>query len=135
MKWLGLVLLVGCASRPREGSGFFERAQVVRAPQVGRCAKFKRGGAAGAACDEARFLAEVYVRKLAPGDQVCLEGGFGESPASCLARASVADTGANQVLLEVRSPQPGSKWFDREAHQVWFEEGALVDLYLADHGY
>lgn len=62
---------------------------------------------------------------------MCLEGGFGDRPlASCLARASVADTDTNRILLEVRNAQPGSKWFNKEANQFWFEEGALVDLYL-----
>jgi hypothetical protein len=39
------------------------------------------------------------------------------------------------VLLEVRQAKPESKWFQNEQHQFWFEEGALLDLYLADHGY
>ncbi len=124
------------ASRDRGAASVFDNVPVYPAPKVQRCVKFKKGGNAAAACDEAKYLAEVYVRRLAPGDEVCLEGGFGDRPlASCLARASVDDTDTNRLLLEVRSAQPGSKWFGKEANQFWFEEGALVDLYLADHGY
>lgn len=135
------VVAAGCltdtrASRSRGAAGFFENVPVYPAPEVSRCAKFKKGGGAAAACDEAKYLAELYVRRLSTGDEVCLEGGFGDRPlASCLARASVADTDTNRLLLEVRSAQPGSKWFNKESNQFWFEEGALVDLYLADHGY
>ncbi|MER2563385.1 MAG: hypothetical protein ABTQ32_21835 [Myxococcaceae bacterium] len=124
------------ASRARGASGWFENVPVYKAPASSRCAKFKKGGSAGAACDEAKYLGELYVRRLSSGDEVCLDGGFGDRPlASCLARASVADTDTNRILLEVRNAQPGSKWFNKESNQFWFEEGALVDLYLADHGY
>ncbi|MBL8922723.1 MAG: hypothetical protein JNJ54_27995 [Myxococcaceae bacterium] len=144
MKTTLLLVSLGCAgcltdsraSRDRGAAGIFENVPTYPAPAVSRCAKFKKGGSAAAACDEARYLAELYVRRLSSGDEVCLDGGFGDRPlASCLARASVADTDTNRVLLEVRNAQPGSKWFNKEANQFWFEEGALVDLYLADHGY
>jgi len=145
MKTLTLVVLVvlcaGCIndnrpSRDRGAGGFFENVPVYPSPKVQRCAKFKKGGNAAVACDEAKYLGEVYVRRLASGDEVCLDGGFGDRPlASCPARASVADTDTNRLLLEIRNAQPGSKWFNKESNQFWFEEGALVDLYLADHGY
>lgn len=124
------------ASRDRGASGFFENVPVYAAPATSRCAKFKKGGSAGNACEEAKYLGELYVRRLSSGDEVCLEGGFGDRPlASCLARASVADTDTNRLLLEVRNAQPTSKWFQKESNQFWFEEGALVDLYVAEHGY
>ena len=76
------------------------------------------------------------MRKLATGDEVCLEGGFGDEPTSaCQARAAIVDTSTNRVLLEVRNVRPESKWFKHEQSQFWFEEGALVDLYVAEHGY
>lgn len=136
---LGLVA-AGCmfdsrASRARSASSF-DNVPLYPAPETSRCAKFKKGGGASTACEEAKYLAELYVRRLSTGDAVCLEGGFGEKPlAACLARASVADTDTNKVLLEVRSAQPTSRWFSKESNQFWFEEGALVDLYLAEHGY
>jgi hypothetical protein len=121
------------ASRDR-GTGLFDNVPLYKAPEASRCEKFKKGGGARAACEEARYLAEVYVRGLASPDDVCLEGGFGERRA-CQARASVSDAGPGKVLLEVRAAQPSSRWFGKEANQFWFEEGALVDLYLAEHGY
>lgn len=135
-----MAVLVSAACVDTRGSqdrgGLFNSVKVYKAPETNRCAKFKKGNAAEAACGEARYLAEVYVRKLATGDEVCLDGGFGDvAGAACKARAMVADTGTNKVLLEVRDPHPDSKWFKLERNQFWFEEGALVDLYLVDHGY
>lgn len=137
----GLVLWVavvaGCVATRDPSSTFdMRRVPTYEAPKEDRCAKFKKGGAAGSACDEARYLGQIYVRRLSIGDEVCLEGGFGDPPGGgCLARAAVADTGANLVLLEVRQARPDSRWFQKEQAQFWFQEGALVDLYLADHGY
>ncbi len=133
--------LSGCvtearASRVRGASGFLENVAEYEAPAQSRCARFSRGSRAGEACEEARYLAEVYVRKLSPGDDVCLEGGFGDPPAaSCRARGMVADVATNRILLEVRQARPDSRWFQKESNQFWFQEGALVDLYLVDHGY
>lgn len=129
--------LVGCtATRDRGAVDWLGKAQLYKAPEVQRCSKFKAGGAPAAQCAEAKYLGEIYVRRLSTGDEVCLEGGFGDpAGAACLARASVVDTATNRILLEVREAKPESKWFQHEQHQFWFEEGALVDLYIADHGY
>lgn len=138
---LAALLCSGCltfdqASRDRGSSGFLDNVPVYRAPQQTRCAKFSKGSSSASACDEGRYLGEIYVRRLATSDEVCLDGGFGDkATAACGARAAVVDTAPNRVLLEVREAKPDSKWFNRELHQFWFEEGALVDLYLADHGY
>jgi len=134
---LVLVVASGCtATRDRGASDILARAQMYKAPAEPRCAKFKPGGAPAQQCADAKYLGEIYVRRLSAGDEVCLEGGFGDSPgAACLARAAVVDTATNRVLLEVRQAKPESKWFQNEQHQFWFEEGALLDLYLADHGY
>jgi hypothetical protein len=87
-------------------------------------------------CDDAKYIAQTYVRGLAAGDQVCLEGGFGQSPGgACLARASVADAATGKVLIEIRDVKPTSRWFDHAQSQVWFPESTLVDLYLAERGY
>jgi hypothetical protein len=132
-----IVVLSGCiATRDRGALDWIGKAALYKTPETDRCAKFKEGGGPAAACAEAKYLGQVFVRKLATGDEVCLEGGFGESPgAACLARAAIVDTATNRLLLEVRQPRPESKWFKNEQHQFWFEEGALVDLYVAEHGY
>jgi hypothetical protein len=133
-----LCLLAACVDTrgSQDRGGPFDNAHLYRAPEASRCEKYKKGNGAAAACAEARYLGEGYVRKLATGDEICLDGGFGDvAGAACKARGLVADTGTNRVLVEVRDPHPDSKWFKQERNQFWFEEGALVDLYLADHGY
>ena len=121
--------------RDRGAAGLVENTQTIKAPLKYRCAALGQSGAAKR-CEEAKYLGEIYVRKLDVRTDVCLEGGFGDEPTgSCLARAHVADSRPNEVLLEVRGAKPDSRWFHKEQNQYWFEEGALVDLYLADHGY
>lgn len=138
---LGLAVLsaAGCratADRERGATGLWDAAATVKGPAEHRCARFKSTSNAGKACADSLYLAELYVKKLAVGDQVCLEGGFGDPPTTgCLARASVEDTSNQGVMLEVREASPSSKWKTKGSHQFWFEEAALIDLYLADHGY
>lgn len=131
------LLLVGCtATRDRGAMDWLGKAQLYKAPEEQRCWKYKAGGAPSSQCLEAKYLGEIYVRRLSSGDEVCLEGGFGDvAGPACLARATVVDTATNRILLEVRQTRPESKWFQHEQHQFWFEEGALVDLYVAEHGY
>ena len=107
----------------------------VKAPLANRCTRHGTSGVRGQ-CDEAMQLAQLYVRRLATSDEVCIEGGFGDPPGpACLARAVVTDVGQNLVKMEIREAQPGSRWFNQPMRGVEFEEGALVDLYLAERGY
>lgn len=137
---LSAMVLGGCLhderpQRDRGAAGLVENTQTIAAPLKDRCAA-KVGSGAGKRCDEAKYLGEIYVRKLDVGTDVCLEGGFGDEPTgACLARGGVSDTRTNEVLIEIRGAKPDSRWFKKEQNQYWFEEGALVDLYLADHGY
>jgi len=123
------------ASRDRGAAGWQENVPTIKQPGKRRCSSYAQSGAAKR-CEEAEYLAQIYVRRLSTGDQVCLQGGFGDTPsAACAARAAVVDTSNDLLLLEVREAKPDSKWFNKEQNQFWFEEGALVDLYLIDHGY
>ncbi len=137
---LAVLASLGCikdtrAQRDRGAASLIENVETIKAPLKHRCAALGQGGA-GKRCEEAKYLAEIYVRKLDVGTDVCLEGGFGDEPGgACLCRAQVADTRTGEVLLEVREAKPDSRWFHKEQNQYWFEEGALVDLYLNDHGY
>jgi hypothetical protein len=136
-KVLLVLLFSGCiATRDRGLEDWSHRAMTYKAPETSRCAKFKAGGAPAQQCEESKYLATIYVRRLASGDEICLQGGFGDLPTgACLARAAIVDTATNKVLVEVREAKPESKWFNNEQHQFWFEEGALVDLYVEEHGY
>ncbi len=121
--------------RDRGAAGLIENTETIKGPLKHRCESLGKGQASKR-CEEAKYLAEIYVRKLDVGTDVCLEGGFGdEVTGACLSRAQVADVRPNEVLLEVRGAKPDSRWFHRDQNQYWFEEAALVDLYLADHGY
>lgn len=122
-------------ARDRAAGGLFGKAQVVAAPTVKRCAQYG-SGIARARCDEAQELAQRYVRGLSTTDVVCLEGGFGEPAAgACAARARVSDAGNGRLLMDIQEAQPSSRWFNHVSSEVWFEDGALVDLYLAERGY
>jgi len=143
MRWLWTVsmgLTVACVtdSRPtrdRGAANLFDQAPTIEAPKQDRCDAHGKGKTRKL-CDEAHYLAENFVRGLSTGDEVCLEGGFGEPPrGDCLARATVMDTDTNKLLLEVKGAKPDSRWFQKQHFQFWFEEGSLVDLYLQDHGY
>jgi hypothetical protein len=131
------VVSSGCLRETRTRGGAFEPytdVPLFKTP-ADRCATYT-GKNRREACNEARMLGEIFVRKLSVGDEVCLDGGFGDSGrGACSARAAIADTATGKDLIEVREASPGSTWFGKEQRQFWFEEGALVDLYLKDHGY
>lgn len=136
-----LFVASGCVSDGRgqrergAGMGIFDQAEEVKAPLEDRCEKFKQSAMRGN-CDEAKYLAQKYVRALSAQDSVCLEGGFGEQPgAACLARALVSDVANDRVLLDIKDAQPNSRWYNHVSSEIWFEEGALIDLYLGEHGY
>ena len=135
---LGLFAAAGCNPDPRtrrDRGNFGSSAGRVDAPEQDRCQMHGASSVRGA-CDEAKYLAQEYVRRLSTGDQVCLEETFGEEPgAACKARAAVRNVGTNLVLLEIREPRPDSRWYQHQMSEIWFEEGALVDLYLAERGF
>lgn len=137
-----LGVLAGCGTgreafrpNPNDEDPLVGSVPVVRAPAKDRCEPHGRSSVR-ASCDDALYLATEYTRRLSVGDEVCLEGGYGEYPGqACKARAAVIDTSPNQVKLEVRSARPDSRWFKAEMRHAWYEEGALVDLYLEEQGY
>jgi hypothetical protein len=119
----------------RGASDLFSRSPEIPAPLRDRCEAHKKSAVRGP-CDDAKFLAQKYARGLSIGDQVCLEGGIGEvAGAACLCRAMVQDAATNKVLLHVADAQPSSRWYRYVGTEVWFQEGAIVDLYLQERGY
>lgn len=140
--WMLAGMLAGCGTgreafrpNPNDDDPLVGAVQVVRAPLKDRCVAHGRSSVR-APCDDAKYLATEYTRRLSVGDEVCLEDGYGEVPGqACKARAAVIDTAPNQIKLEVRSTRPDSRWFGAEMRHAWYEEGALVDLYLAEQGY
>ncbi|MFL5321824.1 MAG: hypothetical protein ACJ790_19335 [Myxococcaceae bacterium] len=134
------VVAAGCVTqgrgqRERGAANLFEDTREVKAPPRDRCQQYQKSSVRGP-CDEAKFIAQKYVRGLAAQDEVCLEGGFGEHPGgACLARAVVSDVSNDRVLLDIRDAQPNSRWYSQVSSEIWFAEGALIDLYLGEHGY
>lgn len=122
-------------SRERTTGSFWDTAPVVKGPEANRC-EAHAGKVSESHCADARYLAELWARRLSVTDEVCLDNGVGDEPGpACQARASVVDVATGRLLLEIREAQPGTDYFDRIQSQVWFEETALVDLYLAERGY
>lgn len=139
--WVSMasMLIVGCIrdTRPthERGAGIGGHAPEVLAPEKDRCLAHAKTENARS-CNDARAVAQLFARKLSIGDRVCLENGIGEEPdENCAVRAQAVDVGLNRVLIEIRAARPDSKYFQQVGSQVWFEEGALVDLYLAERGY
>ena len=147
MKWtvVGVVAalgVLGCHGdqrqvRDRGAAQVFDRAPTMKAPEVDRCQRMAAVDEAREPCDAHKRQFILEVRKLSVGDQMCLENLVGDPPdePGCRARAAIADTASNRVLIEIRGAQPESRWFDKIQSQVWFEEGALLDLFLAERGY
>jgi hypothetical protein len=132
---------LGCSSietrpDPRDEDPLFgSNVPVFKAPETDRCKALGKSSPRPG-CEDARYLGTEYTRRLAVGDEVCVEGGYGDEPgAACKARAAVIDTGTNRVKLEIRGAKPDSRWFNSEMRHAWYEEGALVDLYLSERGY
>jgi hypothetical protein len=125
----------GRGQRERGAANLFEDTRQVKGPPHDRCQQYQKSSVRGP-CDEAKFIAQKYVRNLAAQDEVCLEGGFGDHPGgACLARAVVSDVANDKVLLDIRDAQPNSRWYQQVSSEIWFDEGALIDLYLGEHGY
>ena len=121
--------------KDRGGAGLLETSARIPGPAVDRCQKHKRS-ALRQPCDDAKYIAQNYTRRLSPGDFVCLENVYGEEPGrACLARAAVVNVQTGAVQLELREAKPESRWFQHVQQQIWFAEDALVDLYLAERGY
>lgn len=143
--WVGsgavALVLSGCSAigpfrpNPNDEDPLYATIPVIKAPEKNRCVTHGKSSVR-ASCDEALYLGTEYTRRLSVGDEVCLEGGYGEEVGSaCKARAAIIDTAPNQVKLEVRGAKPDSRWFNAEMRHAWYEEGALVDLYLSERGY
>ena len=75
-------------------------------------------------------------RSLSVGDTVCMENTLGEEmTAECKARGVIVDGDAHGFLIEFRDPSTTSKWKDEQGKRVYFENGALIDIYLRERGY
>lgn len=113
-----------------------DKVPVVAAPAHDRCEQFLGARSLFLQCAEAKQQAVDYIHKLNTGDAVCVEGGFGEEPREgCKARGFIVDADGQGFAVELRDARLDSRWKDQNQKTVYFENGALVDLYLRERGY
>lgn len=137
---LGLSALTACAGHGHAGmwSDMSDHdIETVAAPPHNRCEALHNAPTTFAQCQRAVSEVTEYLRHLNTGDEVCLEGGFGDDRVGdhCKARGHVLDADAHGFLIQVRDPSLDSRWKNAQGHKLYFENGALVDLYLRERGY
>lgn len=141
-KLLASLLLAGLAGCASHGNtGMWARhddieVETVPAPKADRCDKFKGADSMFHRCEEFKQQATNYLHGLNTGDTVCMEGGFGEEMSDkCKARAQVVDADNHGLLVQMREPQLDSHWKNYDGKRIFFENGALIDLYLKESGF
>jgi hypothetical protein len=108
--------------------------QKVLAPTVDRCTRAK--DPERKTCEQFKQDAHKYLSGLNVNDNLCIEGGVGDEPgATCKARGQIIDGNNQGFLVKIHDPTPGSHWQGLSDHNVWFDNEALVDQYLADRGF
>lgn len=137
---LVLATLAGCAGHDHAGLWMTHEdveVETVAAPKTDRCDKFKGADSMFQRCQEFKQQAMNYLHALNTGDTVCMEGGFGEDHLTdkCKARGQVVDADNHGMLVQLREPRLDSRWKDYDGKKVFFENGALIDLYLAESGF
>jgi len=135
------VLLLGVAGCAHTTSGISGRThelatREVQAPQKNACERYRQSASAFRQCEEFRATVVEYLRHLNTGDTVCLENGLGDEVGpACKARGAVVDADAHGFMIEVRDPTLDSKWHADAGQRIYFENGALVEIYLRERGY
>lgn len=129
--------LAGCTTT--SGGAMYARhdtTRIVAAPKLDRCDAFKGARTTFTQCQEFKQQAIDYIHKLNTGDAICVENGMGEEPREgCKARAYIIDADNHGFTTEIRYPTLDSKWKDANQQRVYFENGALIDLFLRERGY
>ena len=124
MVWL---LSAGCASL---GGGL-----AVRAPAADRCSHWAEP-LARRGCDRIRDRARSYLETLHVGDAICLDPPLQEDMDSgCRARGRIDDQGSNSMRITLIEVEPSSGFAPQANQHLWYENLALVDLYLKEKGF
>lgn len=136
---LAALLLAGCVSHEHTGPFMHQidvGAQSVDAPEKDRCESYASAKTTYTQCQQFKTAAVEYLRHLSTGDTVCMENTFGEEMTdACKARGVIVDGDPRGFLIEFRDPSTASKWKDYQQKRVYFENGALIDIYLRERGY
>jgi hypothetical protein len=107
----------------------------VEKPETERCLKYKSDPSLSGPCNAAKIEAGRYLQTLETGAEVCLENTFGEPIKDCYARGVVIDPTAHATIVSITEVDSAHAKNFRNQEYVWFDNDALVDLYLAEHGY
>lgn len=137
---LGLVAMTACAGHGHAGMWADmsdHDIETVAAPPHTRCEALRAAPTTFTQCQRAVAEVTAYLRHLSTGDEVCLEGGFGDDRVGdrCKARGHVLDADPHGFLIQIRDPSLDSRWASAQGRRIYFENGALVDLYLRERGY
>lgn len=120
---------VGCATIAPEA-----RENAVRGPDADRCAA-QPDQLVHAGCVRARDKAQEALGALNRGDNLCLEPILNPDLDNCRARASVDEQDVRGIKLRFIDVQPGSSWAPYANAVRWFDNTALIDLYLKERGF
>ncbi len=129
---LALSGLSACATLVPES-----RANAVKgpAPELGdRCAR-TADLMAQKGCERARDKAHAQLRALSQGDQLCLEPILDADMANCRARARIEEQDPTAMELHFVEVDPNSSWAPKSSRTLWYENTALIDLYLQEKGF
>ena len=107
----------------------------IEKPETDRCLKYKSDPSLADPCKKARIEAVRFVQSLDTNTEVCLENTFGEPMLDCYARGVVMDPTPHATVISVTTVDTARAKNFRNIEYVWFDNEALVDLYLAEHGY
>ncbi len=107
----------------------------VEKPASDRCLKYESDPQLFGPCKKARVEASHYVEALETGSDVCVENTFGEPIQDCYARGVVVDPGSHSTIIAATTVDDARAKNFRKTENVYFDNDALIDLYLSEHGY
>ncbi|MHB1845978.1 MAG: hypothetical protein ACYCWW_14225 [Deltaproteobacteria bacterium] len=129
---VALSLAQGCAIALLWDDG--GRSKALRPLLADRCAATSEA-LARRGCEKLRDRAQGQVEALHVGDPVCLDPPLGDDQTGCRARGKIDDQDTSAMRLRIIEASPESRWRPRLDEQLWVENAALVDMYLAERGF
>jgi hypothetical protein len=124
--------LASCATLAPES-----RANAVRgpAPEVGDRCTHAADLLQQKGCGRERDKAYAYLRAKNQGDQLCLEPILGDDLTNCRARSTIDEQDPTAMQLHLIDIDPNSSWAPKAGQRIWFENTALIDLFLQEKGF
>ncbi len=124
-----LAATAGCAAIAPEA-----RQNAVEGPILDRCTG-QTDPLVKAGCLRARDKALGTLTAINRDESLCLDPILSQDLDNCRARAEVDEADSRGVKLRFVDVQPSSSWAP-SAHTVrWYDNAALVDIYLTERGF